>query len=251
MPQDMPPAGGYDAVQYKMELSPTGMHGLRLVPGIRGSGLRCGDWEHQHGPAQEVRGHRQHRHTTDDQLAYDHDSSSEGIILSWPNLCVARKDRRLTGAAKRLESSSLFSLVLSIVLVRSDIVSAQSRLFTRDFSVETGRRLTNIDFSQRNLPPSAFKPKTLLAFGGLIMVYGWYHVFQGIREQRELAREKMWSRIHLIPALQAEEDRDLVRRHLADVQREKELLGDKAVKVYHSDRYVRPTFAVVPGVTKD
>lgn len=133
------------------------------------------------------------------------------------------------------------------------------------------------------------------------MVYGWYHLFHGIREQRyfpyhyhgpslyvsyssyptflphhfhtplhpplhprnpktnpppplahrELAREKMWSRIHLIPALQAEEDRDLVRRHLADVQREKELLGDKGVKVYHSDRYVRPTFAITPGITKD
>lgn len=53
----------------------------------------------------------------------------------------------------------------------------------------------------------------------------------------ELAREKMWSRIHLIPLLQAEEDRDQVRRHWADKQREKELLGTD-MKVYHSDRYV-------------
>ncbi len=53
---------------------------------------------------------------------------------------------------------------------------------------------------------------------------------------RELAREKMWSRIHLIPLLQAEEDRDLVRRHLADQAREKELLGEN-FKVYNSDRY--------------
>jgi len=53
----------------------------------------------------------------------------------------------------------------------------------------------------------------------------------------ELAREKMWARIHLIPALQAEEDRDLVRRHLADQAREKALLGEN-IKVYHSDRYV-------------
>lgn len=53
----------------------------------------------------------------------------------------------------------------------------------------------------------------------------------------ELAREKMWSRIHLIPLLQAEEDRDLVRRHLADQAREKELLGEN-IKVYNSDRCV-------------
>jgi NADH dehydrogenase (ubiquinone) 1 alpha subcomplex subunit 13 len=53
----------------------------------------------------------------------------------------------------------------------------------------------------------------------------------------ELAREKMWARIHLIPALQAEEDRDQVRRYLADKAREKELLGTET-RVYHSDRSV-------------
>ena len=53
----------------------------------------------------------------------------------------------------------------------------------------------------------------------------------------ELAREKMWSRIHLIPLLQAEEDRDLVRRHLASQAMEKELLGAET-KVYNSDRCV-------------
>ena len=37
----------------------------------------------------------------------------------------------------------------------------------------------------------------------------------------------MWARIHLIPVLQAEEDRDLVRRHWADLAREKELLGSE------------------------
>lgn len=53
----------------------------------------------------------------------------------------------------------------------------------------------------------------------------------------ELAREKMWSRIHLIPMLQAEEDRDQVRRYWADKEREKALLGTD-MKVYNSDRYV-------------
>lgn len=75
----------------------------------------------------------------------------------------------------------------------------------------------------------------------------------------------MWARIYLIPALQAEEDRDQVRRYLADRAREKELLGSET-KVYNSDRYgngivsfiikiqsliapnsfVRPSFAVTP-----
>ena len=57
----------------------------------------------------------------------------------------------------------------------------------------------------------------------------------------ELAREKMWSRIHLIPLLTAEEDRDLVRRHMADQAREKELLGS-TTSSYNSDRwaFLRP-----------
>ncbi|KND86395.1 hypothetical protein TOPH_08973 [Tolypocladium ophioglossoides CBS 100239] len=85
----------------------------------------------------------------------------------------------------------------------------------------------------------------------------------------------MWARIHLIPLLQAEEDRDQVRRYWADQKREKELLGDNT-KVYNNDRYctlalpcpctgrlrvrvpfltlccrfVRPTFAVAPSPTK-
>lgn len=50
----------------------------------------------------------------------------------------------------------------------------------------------------------------------------------------------MWSRIHLIPVLQAEEDRDLVRRHWAEQAREKELLGANS-KVYNNDRYVANT----------
>lgn len=56
----------------------------------------------------------------------------------------------------------------------------------------------------------------------------------------ELAREKMWSRIHLAPLLQAEEDRDQVRRYWADKEREKVLLGTD-IKVYNSDRYVERT----------
>ena len=46
----------------------------------------------------------------------------------------------------------------------------------------------------------------------------------------------MWSRIHLIPLLQAEEDRDLVRKHLADKGREKALLGSET-SAYNGDRY--------------
>lgn len=83
------------------------------------------------------------------------------------------------------------------------------------------------------------------------MGYGWYKLGLGVREQHEMAREKMWSRIHLIPLLQAEEDRDQVRRHLADQARERQLLGENTPVYNNQERFVRPTFAAVPKeVTK-
>jgi len=59
----------------------------------------------------------------------------------------------------------------------------------------------------------------------------------------------MWARIHLIPLLQAEEDRDQVRRHWADKAREKELLGGET-RVYNGERFVRPTFSMTPEISK-
>ncbi|KAL2115143.1 hypothetical protein VTJ04DRAFT_10806 [Mycothermus thermophilus] len=105
---------------------------------------------------------------------------------------------------------------------------------------------------KRNLPSRGlFRPIPLLVGASVLMTYGWYKLIKGIREENELAREKMWARIHLIPLLQAEEDRDQVRRYLADQAREKELLGEN-LKIYHSNRFVRPTFGVTPAnVTKD
>ncbi|KAK3067898.1 hypothetical protein LTR53_010789 [Teratosphaeriaceae sp. CCFEE 6253] len=103
---------------------------------------------------------------------------------------------------------------------------------------------------RRNLPVRGFRPAYYLVAVGAIMTYGFYRLGQGIREQNELAREKMWSRIHLIPLLQAEVDRDLVRRTLATTAMEKELLGAE-MKVYHGDRFVRPHYVVTPAnITK-
>jgi len=103
---------------------------------------------------------------------------------------------------------------------------------------------------RRNLPTRGFKPVYYLLGVGLIMAYGWRKTFLGQREKHEMAREKMWSRIHLIPVLQAEEDRDQVRRYYADLAREKELLGSQS-KAYNSDRFVRPTYTAVPSRTTE
>ncbi len=43
---------------------------------------------------------------------------------------------------------------------------------------------------------------------------------------RELQREKVWSRIHLVPLLLAEGDRDAYRREQAALEREREIMKD-------------------------
>lgn len=46
------------------------------------------------------------------------------------------------------------------------------------------------------------------------------------RSIRELQRENVWSRIHLVPLLLAEGDRDAYRRQLAADAREREIMKD-------------------------
>lgn len=86
---------------------------------------------------------------------------------------------------------------------------------------------------KRNIPSRGFSPKVFLVIIGSMMGFGWYRAIQGIHERRELTREKMWSRIYLMPLLVAEEDRATVRRELADDAREKALMGD--VQANYSD----------------
>jgi len=103
---------------------------------------------------------------------------------------------------------------------------------------------------KRNIPTRGLKPAYYLLGVGLVMAYGWRKLFIGNREKNELAREKMWSRIYLIPLLQAEEDRDQARRYFADQAREKALLGTQT-SAYNSDRFVRPTFMYTPAEVVD
>ncbi|KND01408.1 uncharacterized protein SPPG_03217 [Spizellomyces punctatus DAOM BR117] len=107
------------------------------------------------------------------------------------------------------------------------------------------------------------------AFG--VMGYGWYWVAKANAERRELRREKAWTRINLVPLLQAETDRDLIRRLEAAKKREGGVMENvqewkpldlkapvpgvgkggkfdakQAEPVYHTDRYVNPSFLFMP-----
>ncbi|KAF9238755.1 GRIM-19 [Melanogaster broomeanus] len=77
---------------------------------------------------------------------------------------------------------------------------------------------------KRNLPFRG--PSGLVILGAVTTVcaYGFYRVGKGNLERRELQREKVWSRIHLVPLLLAEGDRDAYRREQAALEREKEIM---------------------------
>lgn len=51
-------------------------------------------------------------------------------------------------------------------------------------------------------------------------------LYTSLYTNRELKRERAWSRINLIPLLMAESDRDVYRRDQANLKREKEIMKD-------------------------
>ncbi|ORZ40038.1 GRIM-19 protein, partial [Catenaria anguillulae PL171] len=102
---------------------------------------------------------------------------------------------------------------------------------------------------KRNLPARGPSGAVLFASVIGICAYGWYWTIQGIRERRELRREQTWSRIHLVPLLQAEADRGEARllQQQEEIER-KAMAGvanwEEARKIYHTKRYVPPTILV-------
>lgn len=84
-----------------------------------------------------------------------------------------------------------------------------------------------------------------------ICSYGFYQAISGIHERNELYREKIWSRLYLQPVIQAEADRDAVRRHYAQVAREKEIMKDVPgfdveESVYSDKKFRRPNVIALP-----
>jgi len=122
--------------------------------------------------------------------------------------------------------------------------------------VRVRRRACSLLTLRRDLPPTggfeSIKYKRNLPFRGpgayvilgtvtAVCAYGFYRLGQGNLERRcvcvwccqvlltihsELERERAWSRIHLVPLLLAEGDRDLFRRQQAAIAREQTIMKD-------------------------
>ncbi|KAG7928332.1 hypothetical protein KL925_001632 [Ogataea polymorpha] len=108
---------------------------------------------------------------------------------------------------------------------------------------------------KRNLPSRGFRPLVWLGLLVATTSYGFYKVIQGNRENVELKREKLWSRIHLMPLLQAEQDRDIVRRTIAYYNREAEIMKDvpwwEVKSTYSNQKDFHPPHTVLVGKQLD
>ncbi|KAG9301680.1 hypothetical protein G9A89_016751 [Geosiphon pyriformis] len=98
---------------------------------------------------------------------------------------------------------------------------------------------------KRNLPRRGPSGAIIISTITVITAYGWYSWSQTMAEQRRLKREKLWGRIHIIPLLQAEADRDAYRRNFAALKREAEIMKDVpgwkvGESVYNTKRYMHP-----------
>lgn len=103
---------------------------------------------------------------------------------------------------------------------------------------------------KRNLPSRG--PGAYAILGGVtaICAYGFYRVGKGNLEKQELQRERVWSRIHLVPLLMAEGDRDAYRRQQAALAREKAIMKDvpgweAGKSVYNNPKYAQESLVLV------
>ncbi|KAI8909833.1 GRIM-19 protein-domain-containing protein [Gorgonomyces haynaldii] len=125
---------------------------------------------------------------------------------------------------------------------------------------------------QRYLPRRGPSGAVILLATIGVMSWGFAEWSKGTQERRELKREEVWSRIYLTPLLQAETDRDYVRRMQQIKKREEEIMGqgwqgadlkapvkglgkngldpEAEEPVYHTKRYVRPTYVLLPEDAK-
>jgi len=122
--------------------------------------------------------------------------------------CISSGICLLRGVSKRFDTSEIF---LSEDRVELRFLE-ESRLFARTGSTWSERVTSRDGEPQSSCCLCAIG---LLTFCSLAICF-----------RRELKREAAWGRIHLVPLILAEQDRDAYRRNVAALAREKEIMKD-------------------------
>ncbi|KAL7409245.1 GRIM-19 [Mrakia frigida] len=98
---------------------------------------------------------------------------------------------------------------------------------------------------KRSLPFKGISGLLVFATAGFLTTLGHHYGKKSRAETRENQRENSWARIHMIPFLMAENERDQYRREWALKERERIIMKDvegwEVGKMpYHTKDYVRP-----------
>ncbi|CAI9623638.1 unnamed protein product [Staurois parvus] len=100
---------------------------------------------------------------------------------------------------------------------------------------------------KRNLPRRGFSGYTMFALGIGAMIYGYWKVGTWNRERRRLYIEELETRIALMPLMQAEIDRRVLRTLRRNLEEEAIIMKDVpgwkvGESAFHTDRWGAPCF---------
>ncbi|XP_075063869.1 NADH dehydrogenase [ubiquinone] 1 alpha subcomplex subunit 13 [Mixophyes fleayi] len=99
---------------------------------------------------------------------------------------------------------------------------------------------------KRNLPRRGFSGYTMFAMGIGVMLFGYWSIGRWNRERRRLYIEDLETRVALLPLLQAESDRRILRVLRENLEQEAIIMKDVpgwkvGESVFHTERWVPPT----------
>ncbi|XP_073407426.1 NADH dehydrogenase [ubiquinone] 1 alpha subcomplex subunit 13 [Dendrobates tinctorius] len=98
---------------------------------------------------------------------------------------------------------------------------------------------------KRNLPRRGFSGYTMFAAGIGVMLFGYWRIGMWNRERRRLLIEDLETRLALLPLLQAETDRRILRVLRENLEQEAIIMKDVpgwkvGESTFHTDRWVTP-----------
>ncbi|XP_069505171.1 NADH dehydrogenase [ubiquinone] 1 alpha subcomplex subunit 13 [Ambystoma mexicanum] len=99
---------------------------------------------------------------------------------------------------------------------------------------------------KRNLPRRGLSGYRMFAIGIGVSIFGYWSIFKWNRERRRLQIEDLETRIAMLPLLQAEHDRSVLRQLRENLEEEAKIMKDVpgwkvGESMYNTDRWVPPT----------
>ncbi|KAM8961914.1 NADH dehydrogenase [ubiquinone] 1 alpha subcomplex subunit 13 [Pelodytes ibericus] len=99
---------------------------------------------------------------------------------------------------------------------------------------------------KRNLPRRGLSGYSMFAVGIGVLFFGYWSIFRWNRERRRFQIEDLETRVAILPLLQAETDRRVLRQMRLNLEEEAKIMKDvPGWKVgespFHTERWVTPT----------